>query len=515
MIISTFGFAGLPGSPSFVRVELRIERGILFRISGFSSQAAKASSARIRSALMSCGHRWPGKAITVNLAPAELSRTSTAFDLPIALAILASRGVVPKSALPYLASAGELGLDGSIRPWQITIFENAHNLSSQLSDSNLITTLISPPLQHPQCVYPQETFSHLSELIAYFKSPYYSNKTSCTHSKSLPITKRPSAIPTLSHKEITFESIQGEETAKRRAIIAAAGSHDLIMLGPPGSGKTILAKCIHSLLPDLTLSEQNECNSIHSAAGKLFNPTSARPPWQAPHSSTNVNGLIGAWSSIKSRGVIPGSWSLAHNGVLFLDEFAEFARSTLEACRAPLESHFISLSRAAGTTELPASALLIAALNPCPCGRGSGRKSSCACQGAEIRRYLKKISGPVADRIAIHIELGQEVSDCLPSSASTHKSSWASAKATVARIRKWNFENPGDDRFKYGPQMNLEASSLFKSCRTNLKLSHRGLNHVHNVALTAALVDDSSEIEVEHIAEAGASRLFDRPTWLC
>jgi magnesium chelatase family protein len=514
MIVSTFGFAGLPGSPSFVRVELRFERGILFRISGFSIQAAKASSARIRSALMSCGHRWPGKAITVNLAPADLSRTSTAFDLPIALAILASRGVIPKSALPYIASAGELGLDGSIRPWQTTIFENT-NLSSQLSDSNCIAILISPPLPHPQTAYPQETFSHLSKLIAYFKSPSYSNKTISTHSKSLSLTKRPSTIPSLSHEEITFENIQGEETAKRRAIISAAGSHDLIMLGPPGSGKTVLAKCIHSLLPDLTLSERNECGAIHSAAGHLFNPNSSRPPWQAPHSSTNVNGLIGAWSPLKSRGIIPGSWSLAHNGVLFLDEFAEFARGTLEACRAPLEYHYISLVRAAGTTELPASALLIAALNPCPCGRGLGRPNSCACQEAEVKRYLKKISGPIADRIAIHIELGHEVSDFTPSfSSSTHKTTWDSSRATVARVRKWNIEHLGEDRIKRGPQMTHEASLLFNSCRKNLKLSHRGLNHVRNVALTAALVDDSPEIEVEHIAEAGASRLFDRPTWL-
>ncbi|PCJ80319.1 MAG: hypothetical protein COA49_08780 [Bacteroidetes bacterium] len=510
MIVSTFGFAGTTGSPSFVRVELRFERGILFRISGFSSQAAKASHARIRSALISCGQRWPGKAITVNLAPAELSRTSTSFDLPIVLAILASRGVITPTALTHIASAGELGLDGSIRPWQTSIFENPLSLTSQLSDSNKIKTLISPPLNgYSEPRYPHETFTHLSNLIAYLKS---SSSQTLSNSIFLPKTSSKSTIPI--QNEITFDNIQGEETAKRMAIISAAGSHDLIMLGPPGSGKTVLAKCIHSLLPDLSQKSHSECTSIHAAAGHLFNPNSKRPPWQAPHSSTNLNGLIGSWSNLKSRGVIPGAWSLAHNGVLFLDEFAEFSRGTLEACRAPLESHTISLVRAAGSSELPASALLIAALNPCPCGRGTGRSKSCSCQEGEIKRYLRKISGPVADRIAIHLELGHENTDHSYTHISSNSIPWKEARKTVARVRKWYLEHPGDDRFLQGPQITSKAADLLRSCRKVLKLSHRGLHHVRSVALTSALVDKSPAIEVEHLAEAGTSRLFDRKTWL-
>ena len=211
-------------------------------------------------------------------------------------------------------------------------------MPSQLSDQDHISLLISPPLpQHQKSTYPHTTFSHLNELIAYFKSTPNSPKIKIRTSANKHVVTHTS----YSSEKITFENIEGEETAKRRAIISAAGAHDLIMLGPPGSGKTVLAKCIHSLLPDLTLTERNECGSIHAAAGQSFNTDASRPPWQSPHSSTNLNGLIGAWSTQKSRGIVPGSWSLAHNGVLFLDEFAEFTRGTLEACRAPLETHFI------------------------------------------------------------------------------------------------------------------------------------------------------------------------------
>lgn len=509
MIVSTFGFAGSPGAPSFVRVELRLERGVLFRISGISNRAARASATRIRSALMACGHRWPGKAITVNLAPADLSRTSTAFDLPIALAVLASSGIIPSSSLKQIAAAGEIGLDGTLRPWATSIFGNCETFSSELSDVQNIKTLLAPSkFNSTNSPLPLQPFNHLSEVIAYLKFP---DKTKITP-RLIESTFNSISNVSPSLKTITFDNIDGEQTAKRMAVIAAAGSHDVIMQGPPGTGKTVLAKCIHGLLPDLSDEEFSQCKTIHSAAGLFLKSSRNRPPWLSPHTSTNMNGLIGSWSNLKGRGAIPGAWSLAHNGVLFLDEFAEFSRGTLEACRAPLESKMISLARAAGSTTLPASALLIAEMNPCPCGRGNGDNASCDCQSNEIRRYRRKISGPIADRIAIHLELGHEMKDSIENG--TKNMSWTEAKNAVARVKKWVDNNPGEEKFVNGPTLTEEASELLNSCRSVLKLSHRGMYHVNDVAMTAALIDDSPVIEVEHISEAGASRLFDRQSWM-
>jgi len=509
MIVSTFGFAGSPGSPSFVRVELRLERGVLFRISGISNQAARAAATRIRSALMACGHRWPGKAITVNLAPADLSRTSTAFDLPIALAVLASSGIIPSSSLKEIAAAGEMGLDGTLRPWATSVFGALETFSSELSDVRNIKTLVIPSkFDSSDSPLPLQPFSHLSEVIAYLKSPNKTNVKSHLIESCFKSTGNTS--PSL--EEISFDNLKGEQTAKRMAVIAAAGSHDVIMQGSPGTGKTVLAKCIHALLPDLSDKEFSQCKSIHSAAGQFLKGGRNRPPWFSPHTSTNMNGLIGAWSSLKGRGAVPGAWSLAHHGVLFLDEFAEFSRGTLEACRAPLETGIISLARAAGSTTLPASALLIAAMNPCPCGRGNGDNASCDCQSSEIRRYRRKISGPIADRIAIHLELGHESNEDIEKGVKIF--SWTDAKKVVARVKKWIDNNPGEGKFASGPTLTEEAAELLNACRSVLKLSHRGIYHVHNVAMTAALIDDSPVIEVKHIAEAGASRLFDRQSWM-
>ena len=394
MIVTTFGFVGGPISPCFVRIELRVERGMLFRLSGVSGSSAKSAKARIRSALLSCGYRWPGKAITVNIAPADLSRTSTSYDLPIALCILAAEGHISKCRLKIIATSGEMSLDGSL--WPISTSTNiTQNVNSHFIHKSEIKELLHPTV-HPAKTqisgtrqiekHSSSTYSHLKEVITYLRNTKNKAKKENTNTPLQAAKKHPENSEINSH--YSFANIKGEPTAKRKAIIAAAGNHHIILMGPPGSGKSVLAKCIHALLPK---SNNN------------------RPPWQAPHSSTGVGGLIGAWNKTREVGVIPGAWSLAHQGVLFLDEWPEFSRSALESCRVPMETGRVALSRAAGSVELTSEALLIAALNPCPCGQLTKSNGICFCTPGEVRNYLKKVSGPVADRFVIHLELGNEI----------------------------------------------------------------------------------------------------------
>ena len=623
MIVTTFGFVGGPISPCFVRIELRIERGMLFRLSGVSSTAAKSAKARIRSALLSCGYRWPGKAITVNIAPADLSRTSTAYDLPIALCILAAEGHICKKRLREIAASGEIGLDGTLIP-SSTINNIAQNLNSQIINTSKIKELIHSTVNYSmiqkqrisQIVkHKSSTYSHLKEVITYIR---ISKNISKKEVKANTTTEEHTQKAT----DYSFANIKGEPTAKRKAIIAAAGNHHIILMGPPGSGKSILARCIHALIPKTEIENG--------------------PPWQAPHSSTGVAGLIGAWHKTRDVGVIPGAWSLAHQGVLFLDEWPEFSRAALESCRVPMETGRVALSRAAGSVELPSKALLIAALNPCPCGQLTKTNGICFCTPGEVRKYLKKVSGPVADRFVIHVELGNEVKlsensnyqeyhktqNNSVNSKNTEKTQKKillqdnsefydekdakiaiGAKVKVGEIKQKNllsFENLEKsalltenhqkeeffnenmremiinedlcktDRCEAGKEvreilqntekdgkhikkevlgintcvlddkkvfyagngefwkwavrrvahvrelksrgveltMSEEAREWLEGFQAIAYLSERGIKNIVDVANTAALIDESTSIEKEHIVEGAESRLFDRNSWL-
>ena len=612
MIVTTFGYVGAPISPCFVRIELRIERGMLFRLSGVSSSSAKSAKARIRSALLSCGYRWPGKAITVNIAPADLSRTSTAYDLPIALCILAAEGHISKPRLREIAASGEIGLDGTLIS-SSTINHIAQNLNTQVIDTSEIKELIHSTVnasmiqksRTSQIVkHKSSTYSHLTEVITYIRNAQNISKKEIK-------TKTPKK-QTNNATDYSFANIKGEPTAKRKAIIAAAGNHHIILMGPPGSGKSILARCIHALLPKTEI--------IHG------------PPWLAPHSSTGVAGLVGAWHKTRDVGVIPGAWSLAHQGVLFLDEWPEFSRTALEACRVPMETGRVVLSRAAGSVELPSKALLIAALNPCPCGQITKTNGICFCTPGEVRKYLKKVSGPVADRFVIHVELGNEVK----LSGSENYRAYHKIQKSLENAQNWQkkmFSSDNSEHFdekvvkidngdaikigeiekkdlflmKNGKKGHLMVDNYQKECFINEKLdnmikneklyklegkeifqntlkeekhskkavisknnyvfddkmvfydenddfwrwavrrvahvrelknrgvvltlseearewlegfqaiaylSERGIKNIVEVANTAALIDESTHIEKEHIVEGAESRLFDRNSWL-
>lgn len=404
MLIETFGVVGNSDRPSFVRVELRIERGFLFRLSGLSTTAAKAAQTRIRSALLACGNRWPGKGISVNIAPATELRNTTELDLPIALALLAAQGVIAPSTIKSTAFSGELSLDGSV-------------VNSPKNDQLIISKEINDREKLKINSIFNSNGLHLKKILSILQT--YSppaNTTLFQNNRIIQINRNLNSDVFQSNncakrtlkteiktKLKTFLNLKGEHTAKRQALIAAAGRHNTIIIGPPGSGKSTLAKIIHSLLPDIKSNDHQNQEGLNE---------STRPPWRAPHTTTKPAGLIGSWKSNGINGsekIILGEWSLAHQGVLFMDERPEFSRDSLEACRVPMETGQIALARASGSTILDASPLVIAALNPCPCGKHTSKSAKCFCSPSEARAYVGKLSGPIADRFAIHLEMGEEV----------------------------------------------------------------------------------------------------------
>lgn len=497
---------GVDAHPVYVEVD--VSPGLAnFYIVGLPDTAIKESSKRVLTALQNSGIRLPTKKITVNLAPADIRKEGTLFDLPIAITILlATRHIdIDSRQLRNTLFLGELSLDGSIRPIRgaLAIACDAANLG--------VTRMILPHenVHEAACITHLELIGvqHLTQLIAFLKGEH-----TIAPAQATPQSHRTSSCP------VYLDEIKGQHSAKRALEIVAAGKHNIVMSGPPGSGKTMLAKALPHLMQPMTFDEALQTSKIYSISGKLQQSLIFQRPLRTPHHTISQPGLIGGGSFPQ-----PGEISFAHNGILFLDELTEFKRHTLEALRQPLESKSVCIARAHQTVTFPASFILVAALNPCPCGFFGDAQKRCTCSPHTITRYIQKLSGPLMDRIDLHVSV--KPVDYTTATAQTTTSSTEQHQAACARIEK--ALHAQQERFQSINHYNAHMSpgqieqfchlhesthALVKKAFDVLQLSMRGYHKLLKVARTIADLSGSDTIETAHIQEALMYRSFDRVT---
>ena len=513
MIAKTFSATVLGIDAYLIEVEVDVSVGMsVFNIVGLPDNTIKESRDRILSAVNNSGYSFPVRRVVVNLAPASLRKIGSGFDLPIALALLGTMGLFPPENLSRAMVVGELSLDGEVRPVRgilpVAVAAREHELEQLIlpkaneSEAAVVEGIRRVPV------------STLSEVVKYLKGDL----------QITPLDYDPAEIfSQQQHFEEDFQDVKGQEHVKRALEVAAAGSHNLLMLGPPGSGKTMLARRMSTILPRLSFDEALECTKIHSIAGMLSSGTSliAQRPFRFPHHTISQAGLVGG-GGIPG----PGEISLSHNGVLFLDEFPEFPRATLELLRQPLEDGKLTISRAAMSLEFPCDFMLLASMNPCPCGyhgapsgQGENRRE-CNCAPKLIQKYRAKISGPLLDRIDIHLTVPAVEYEKLAEARVGESSKNIRERVVRARqVQEQRFQNSssrnnsGMNRKELETHAELADSSkkILQQAMTKMGLSARAYDRILKVARTIADLAGEQKIDTPHVAEAIQYRNLDRP----
>ena len=510
MLIKTYGSAIYGIDAILITIEVSITTGVNFFMVGLPDNVVKESQQRIATALVSNGFRMPGRKIVINMAPADIRKEGSAYDLPLAVGILAASGQIPGDEVGSFLIMGELSLDGGLRP-----IKGALPIAIKAREMGFRGFIL--PLQNAReaaIVKGLEVYGAVSlDQVSGFLS-------GSRNLQRVDVDARGEFEKHSGNPEFDFSDVRGQENVKRALEIAAAGGHNLLMIGSPGSGKTMLARRIPSILPPFTLGEALETTKIHSVAGRIGNDGSLMTcrPFRSPHSTISAAAMVGGGGLPQ-----PGEVSLSHNGVLFLDEFPEFQRQVLEVLRQPLEDRKIDISRARYTVRYPAGFMLVASMNPCPCGYYSHPGRECICHPGMVQKYLSRISGPLLDRIDIHTEVVPVSFGKMAESGKAESSSAIRKRVTLARsVQEKRFSRW--EEVHCNAQMNTKmireycsidshGRLLLGNAMNKLGLSARAYDRILKLARTIADLEKSSRIESIHLAEAIQYRSLDRESW--